>query len=325
MRFLPTGLQSLDRNGAGGIRLGSITEVVGRAGAGKTQFALQLVLMAAKYHQGAMYIDTEKKLILERLRDMSAQRWSHDNTYVRRNQGVSHATFRADRGPAISQNKDDDDDDGNAPSNAGISFAFQHPDDVLRNMTVKQPNSTEELLKALETAEDEILHRNQVASSFPVRILIVDSIAAPLKRDFGTNAVPQRAATAFSIAQTLKRYAEQLHLAVIVINQVGLEGSSYSAASGGDGRQRRHDQVAVRAALGTSWHHCVSTRILVDHEVDPHRDGDGQPPDQNAVVNKSQWRSLSVIKSNWMPYTTVPFEITPVGIAEADRVLDENE
>jgi RAD51-like protein 1 len=296
MRFLPTGLQSLDRNGTGGIRLGSITEVVGRAGAGKTQFALQLVLMAAKYNQGAMYIDTEKKLILERLRDMAAQRWSH-NTRNHDPQGTFH-----DGGPGVTSSTPND-----------VSFAFKHPDDVLRNMTVKQPNSTEELLTVLESAEAEILHRNQ-QTGFPVRVLIVDSIAAPLKRDFGTNAVPQRAATAFSIAQTLKRYAEQLHLAVIVINQVGLEGQSGSS-TGGSGR--RHDQVAVRAALGTSWHHCVSTRILVDHEIDPHRDG--HKPDS---AHKSHWRSLNVIKSNWMPSTTVHFEITPVGMIESDRPED---
>lgn len=291
MRFLPTGLQSLDRNGAGGIRLGSITEVVGRAGAGKTQFALQLVLMAAKYDQGAMYIDTEKKLILERLRDMASQRWS-DNEVI--------------GGPEAS----------GSPSNV-TPFTFKHPEDVLRNMTVRQPNSTEELLRVLESAEEEILHRNQQAS-FPVRILIVDSIAAPLKRDFGSNAVPQRAATAFSIAQTLKRYAEQLHLAVIVINQVGLEGgpSASSTATGG----WRHDQVAVRAALGTSWHHCVSTRILVDHEVDPHRDG-RQP--QYSDDDKTQLRSLNVIKSNWMPSTTISFEITPVGIVESSGHLGD--
>jgi RecA/RadA recombinase len=173
-------------------------------------------------------------------------------------------------------------------------------------MTVKQPHSTEQLLEVLQAAEEEILHRNQEAA-FPVRLLIVDSIAAPLSRDFGTNAVPQRAATAFSIAQTLKRYAEQLHLAVIVINQVGLDAQS--APSGGP--ERRHDQVAVRAALGTSWFHCVSTRLLVDHEVDPHREG--WNPDSGKY---NQWRSLIVVKSNWMPFTKLYFEITTVGIEE---------
>lgn len=289
MRYLETGLPSLD--GKGGIRLGNITEVVGRAGAGKTQFALQLVLMAAKYKQSSIYIDTEKKLSLARLKEMAAGRWSQHQQ----------------QGNEARATLNDNDND----QSTGHRFCFKHPNTVLQNMTVKQPNSTEELLDVLGCIEEEILHRNQQqqqGAAYPVRLLIVDSIAAPLKRDFGSNAVPQRAATAFSIAQTLKRYADQLHLAVIVINQVGIEQQGQPAG----GMERRHDQVAVRAALGTSWHHCVSTRILVDHEVDPHREG-------WKLGHSSQWRSLSVVKSSWMPFTNFHFEITPIGIHEIRR------
>jgi hypothetical protein len=130
----------------------------------------------------------------------------------------------------------------------------------------------------------------------------VDSIAAPLNRDFGPDLVPQRAATAFSIAQTLKRYAEQLHLGVIVINQ----------ASGNE--EWTNDQTTVRAALGTSWHHCVSTRILVEQVQAV---GDGCLTSHSGET--SHLRALSVVKSNWMPYTSLSFEITPIGIVEVEH------
>jgi hypothetical protein len=37
MRYLPTGLPGFDQNILGGVRIGTITEVVGRAGSGTTQ------------------------------------------------------------------------------------------------------------------------------------------------------------------------------------------------------------------------------------------------------------------------------------------------
>jgi len=289
MRFLPTDLESLDNNGEGGIRIGSVTEVAGRAGVGKTQFALQLVIMAAKYNQSAIYIDTEGKLVLDRLKDMASTRYSE---FTRQKPDF----HKAQSNQPVSLTTSDE-----------ISFDFKDPNEMMENLIVKEPHSTAELLAALDSAEEEILHRNQ-RGDYPVRLLIVDSIASPLKRDFGPNAIPQRAATAFSIAQTLKRYAEQMHLAVIVINQVGLDSQS---ETGGTTDGLRHDQVAVRASLGTSWHHCVSTRILIDHEVDPHR-----IEMQRSGIDDNNVRILSVVKSNWMPNITLSMELAPLGMMQ---------
>ena len=74
MRHVPTGLPVLDHALRGGLRVGTITELVGRAGTGKTQLAMQLCVMAARYSQGCIYIDTEKKLSLPRLREIAEQR-----------------------------------------------------------------------------------------------------------------------------------------------------------------------------------------------------------------------------------------------------------
>jgi RecA/RadA recombinase len=79
MRYLPTGISSLDRHLRGGVRVGTITELVGKAGVGKTQLAMQLCVMAARYGQGCVYIDTEQKLSLDRMREIASKRASTFN------------------------------------------------------------------------------------------------------------------------------------------------------------------------------------------------------------------------------------------------------
>jgi hypothetical protein len=59
--FLPTGMASLDKTLRGGLPCGSIIEVVGPAGAGKTQFCLQSCVRAIGESDAlgsAIYIDT---------------------------------------------------------------------------------------------------------------------------------------------------------------------------------------------------------------------------------------------------------------------------
>ena len=67
-------MPSLDVCLKGGFGMGTISELVGRAGVGKSQLALQLCILAAKYNQASIYIDTEKKLSLARLEEMAKER-----------------------------------------------------------------------------------------------------------------------------------------------------------------------------------------------------------------------------------------------------------
>jgi RAD51-like protein 1 len=76
---LPTGLPLLDSSLHGGIPAGSITEIVGPAGLGKTQFCLTLSIMAVQAGGVVMYIDTEKKVSAERLLQIAQARSSSDN------------------------------------------------------------------------------------------------------------------------------------------------------------------------------------------------------------------------------------------------------
>jgi RecA/RadA recombinase len=377
MRDLPTCLPSLDRILRGGIRLGTITELVGKSGTGKTQLALQLCIAAAKFNQGAIYIDSEKKLSLPRLREMS-ERWRSYGLQERRRQceqsqsntigvggggvGTDHHlpgrqfankaaanSFSYNQGSygnssyptpnsqqSLYSNNNYDDNECN---DEDAMSTFKSTELVLGNLTLHTPGSSSELLDVLDALEDEILQRNQTAGQafpvstasavenintgnnvrgkYPVRLLIVDSIASPMRRDFGTDSAPQRASAIFQCAQKLKRLADQLHLAIVVINQVGSDS---------------------RAALGTSWYHCVSTRLMLETATTTYDDtkvgldhsngnnGFGtNNVDLNNNLNSRQpmqpdyhrvTRKIAIVKSNRTGFGETGFEITTMGIVE---------
>ncbi|EGD80766.1 hypothetical protein PTSG_01354 [Salpingoeca rosetta] len=79
-RFLPTTLPTLDRNLAGGLPIGMITEVAGPSGCGKTQFCMMMTSVAAvgvNGHEpgGVLYLDTEGSFSNKRLVAMASQRF----------------------------------------------------------------------------------------------------------------------------------------------------------------------------------------------------------------------------------------------------------
>jgi RecA/RadA recombinase len=337
IRYLPTGMDSLDQALQGGVRVGTVTELVGRAGAGKTQLAFQLCILAAKYNQGALYIDTERKIVLERLAEMSRHRLYQSGgggvqqQQQNNNNNSDSSAFSYNDGAfsAPSQHDNNNNHNNQRSSSTHDAYSYKRPEQILANLTVETPASTDELLHTLDSVEEIILHRNQVASDnslhkYPVRLLIVDSIAAPLKRDFGSDSAPQRSAAIFLCAQKLKRLAETLHLAVIAINQVGATASGTEPNNG-------DSTVSVRAALGTSWHHCVSTRLVLEHQVDPQQEANTFSSNiayQQSMSgglkefgsNAMTRRRISVVKSNIAPFSTAYFEIDNRGIVDAASV-----
>jgi RecA/RadA recombinase len=311
MRYLPTGVFSLDAALRGGVRVGTITELVGKAGVGKTQLAMQLCVMAAQYGQGCVYIDTEKKLSLDRLREIASKRASTFNDVpppLSNGDSLEGGfSYGGDEESADASQLGGGEEQQSSARNSDLSPAhlqYQSPHNVFQNVTVHSPASTDELLAVMATIEDEIFLRNQEAveptsSKFPVRLLVLDSIAAPARRDFGSGSAPQRAAIIFQCAQTLKRLADQLRLAIVVINQVGAVGQTHE-----DG-----DQGTNRAALGTSWHHCLSTRILMEYQNSLASDG--------AAVNRDvEVRQATIVKSNLTGQACIPFQVSALGVSD---------
>ncbi|KAL3782130.1 hypothetical protein HJC23_005392 [Cyclotella cryptica] len=284
---LSTGLPTLDRQLHGGFPICSITEIVGRAGVGKTHLSQQLCVLAAISGQGgSIYIDTEKKMSVLRLKEIALERSNVLGVDGKRKRAAINSAN--ERSPA---------------------------EKVLENVTVHSLLSTRELLETLDQLEKEINHRNLEAEEpkhsgeiygslnnsciqrLPVRLLIIDSIAAPIRRDYVMTSVPsnspspnaaiQRAATIFEIARKLKKLADDYHLAVVVVNQVGTGTSSRGGGSG-----QRNDTLDTTdgeftGSLGTAWQYCISTRIALEHEGDAHRLHQVQNQTRKAVITKS--------------------------------------
>ena len=82
--FHGTGSANIDRLLGGGFRAGTLTEVFGRSNSGKSQLAMQAVLVAARGGQKSLYIDTEGAFRPERVQEMAKARgWETDDLLER--------------------------------------------------------------------------------------------------------------------------------------------------------------------------------------------------------------------------------------------------
>lgn len=279
-KVLPTGLLPLDTGLLGGVRIGTLTELVGGAGCGKTQFAMQMIVMAAAKRQGTIFIDTEQKLSLARLQEIAVEKYTSTSgtaLLLEPENTTNHAH------PTVDE--------------------YVDPKLVLKNLSVYSPASMDELTNVLSSMEEEILLRNEEAEkdpeqNFPIRFVVLDSIAAPARRDFAPGSGPQRAAAVMFCSQKLKQMADQLNLAVLIVNQVGGSWNSDDK------------DISTRAALGTSWHHCVTTRIQLESVSNL------SPVEvSKSVTGSKPLRWTSVVKSNIVGHgSKIPFSIDKTGL-----------
>lgn len=181
---------------------------------------------------------------------------------------------------------------------------------ILSNMTVHSIGSTDSLTAALSHLEEEILVRSEDEALFPVRLIVLDSIAAPVRRDM--TSAPHRAAVVMQYAQTLKRLADDYRLAIVVINQVGSARVPSEAPSG---PMDAAFESVHEAALGTSWHHCVTTRLRLE------------PLPLPAMGAPSSVPRCSIVKSNVVAPADFLFRVTERGVVEVStsHVRDDDD
>lgn len=332
MNYIPTHLSELDIILRGGIRLNSVTEIVGCAGVGKTQLVMQLAITASTYDMGCIYIDTERKLSLVRLNEIASERYNSNGRFM--NKGIcekggdSDSLFVYDCVYDQAHNQDNNDNtnsNGSENDTNDSHPSYRNPKEVLNNITVHSPNSTNDLVSVISRLQEYIVERNHMiqpsqdsnhnVSIYPIKLIILDSIAAPARRDFGGEDARERVTSIFKIAQMLKQIASEMNVAVVVINQI--DKIMYK----GDGDMIVDDEKSmsgsktnflssVKASLGTSWHHCVSTRILLEHE----RDHQSHSCDLNYIALE-RIRKATVVKSNLVGCASTNFEITNMGLS----------
>ena len=225
-------LRALDEALGGGVPTGSITELVGPAGAGKTQFCLTLAVAAAApthvggLDSGVVFVDTEQKFSGARVAQIAANVFP--SAY-----GVSSDDAAHER-------------DAKATALRALT----------EKILVLTPSTLSETLQRLSGLEEALVDH-------AVRLLVVDSVAALARAEFGTGRgqIARRQELLGQIASVLKQQAERLHMAALVTNQVttrARSGESAFAADDGAG------SAATAAALGVKWAHCVNTRIVLE-------------------------------------------------------------
>ena len=254
-----------------------MTEIYGRAGSGKTQLAMQLcVAAAAQQGLASAFIDTEGKFSLERLEEIA----------------VAVTARQEGNGTTLDPNS--------RHLFYGSRVLHQGVRESLSRMLLYSANNADELRSVLSAVEIEACARcdpdNEYNGQYrqpPLGIIVLDSIASPARRDFGKGDAASRAQFVMDCAKTLKRIAESLNLAVVVINQIG--GATIQSESKGDEEKVTTPVDGATGALGNSWHYCATTRLKIETKG---------PTD---AANGGQVREIVVMKSSLLRRGTTSY------------------
>ncbi|KAL5100933.1 hypothetical protein RYX36_005260 [Vicia faba] len=223
------GCPILDRCLHGGVPTKSITEIVGESGSGKTQICLQLVLSAQL--------------------PPSHGGLSASSLYI-----FTEFPFPVRRLKQLSR-----------------SLLSSHPgvlnSDPLSRVFLRGIYSAEKFVNLLPDIE--IFLTYWKSRLLPVRVIVVDSIAALFRSEFDNSRLDlrRRSSLFFKISGGLKSLAERFGLVVVVTNQV------VDFMTEGDNQMRIGNLThlyssgrRVCPALGLSWANCVNSRMFLSRD-----------------------------------------------------------
>ncbi|XP_047328032.1 DNA repair protein XRCC3 homolog [Impatiens glandulifera] len=270
-----TGCPILDRFLAGGLSCNSLTELVGESSSGKTQICLQLLISA------------QLPISLGGLSAASLYLCSELPFPFRRLQQLS------------------------------VSFRSAYPQvfssyDPCDNIFVEAVHSADHLFDNL-LKFDSLISKNSSAQ-FPVKVIIIDSIAALFRSEFDNTPsdLKRRSSLFFKISSKLKYLANRYDLAVVITNQV----VDYVASSDGMNGLRIGNLGCLYSsgrricpALGLSWANCVNSRLFLarNDEIIDHRDGFEQ--------RSRTRRHLYIIFSPYLPESSCEFAVLREGVS----------
>jgi RecA/RadA recombinase len=145
--------------------------------------------------------------------------------------------------------------------------------DPCDNVFVQSVHTIEELLNFLDQTEV-LLSR---PPGMPVRLVVIDSVAALFRSDFDNTAkdLMKRASLFFKLSSKLKCFAHKFNLAVVVTNQVvdciDSEGSKgpVNDLQLGNFTSLVSSGRRVLPALGLSWSHCINIRLFLSRTEEP--------------------------------------------------------
>lgn len=242
--------------------MAGLTELVGPAGVGKSQCCFTLAVAA---YVAANQLTADRTLPSQQSAD------ARHIVYI-----DTESTFSAQRVAQIAQSK--------------YPLVFHSPESVsalLSHILVLPAAQPEALSAVLATLEETLVDR-------PAALLVLDSIAAPVRAHYSRSDLSRRAEYLGAIAGQLKYVSDRYQLPVVVTNQV--RGGSSAA---GDG---------LSAALGVTWAHAVNTRWVLEDEVG----GGGR-------------RRLRVAKTPMFKGVSYGYMVAEGGVVVGERVVGEDE
>ncbi|RIA91762.1 P-loop containing nucleoside triphosphate hydrolase protein [Glomus cerebriforme] len=234
--FFATSLKGLDEALGGGIPFSSITELVGPTRSGKTQFCLVLSILTTLPETmgglggGVCYIDTERSFNADRLIVIAENRFPQ--YFVKDEQGQA---------------------------NLDKMTSSIHKMDI---------TSSKELIKRLDELQEFIIEND-------IKLLIVDSIGSLVRKEYQNpvkkcgwgGPLVERNDVLLQQASKLKYLAESFHIPVVVTNQVITRNQSETVLPRECSRpikKSREEGPEITAALGNTWAHSVTTRIMMN-------------------------------------------------------------
>lgn len=186
--------------------------------------------------------------------------------------------------------------------------SFRHRSDPSDRVFVRAVHSADQLLDDIPKIES---FASASDPAFPLRLVVVDSIAALFRSEFDNTAVDlrRRSALFFRISAELRRVARRFRLAVVVTNQVvdfvgEAGGSNGNGLKIGNLRSLRSSGRRVCPALGLGWSNCVNSRLFLSRE----EQADG-----------STTRRLHVLFAPHLPESSAEFVITRDGVLGVER------
>jgi RecA/RadA recombinase len=278
--------------------------VVGRAGVGKTQWALTSLCLAA----AAVYFK-DRDPVVSGQPSSDKGRGGRDRFYYFDTEGSFHPLRLVEIATHL------------CPS---LYAAADAPSvqRLLEGVTVIRPATTTELLRSLQTIRHSLVQQHTAGDigGERLRFIVVDSVAHLVRRELsafepgasgagaGTGvtagALAARTEALASIASSLKALSEEHNAPVLVVNQVmgtipQSGGDATGATAGATAGTGASIDDELTPALGPAWTHFVNTRLVLD--VAPSLRGQGLG-------------SVTVAKSPCAPRLTLPYQITAAGI-----------
>ena len=276
--MLSLGCPVLDAVLDGGLRPG-LNEVVGEAGAAKSQLCFQLLLqvqlplppspptagadLSAYGLDGcALYIGTEGALPIGRLRQLQ--------------EGMR------------------------------TRLPWTAAYDYLSSVYVEQCRGLEELQSAVQRLPRRVREHR-------LRLVVLDSVAAVFRMDERSAAQAHKAEALFALSAALRRLSALQRVVVVVCNQVTdrFSGPEKGRSDGGGGCEEQWAMESsgrvVLPALGLSWANCVDVRIGVS------RSGRGRGGDGDGDGSGVQ-RSMEVLFAPHLPRRRVRFTVDEGGV-----------